>query len=54
MTDIKNLIQVSFLDDGVSVCMCDCAVYLLIYVLIIKILFFSGCGLTAKRWREYT
>jgi len=44
MTDLKNIIEVSFPDDGISVC-----AYCVFFPFFIFIFIFSGCGSTARR-----
>jgi len=48
MTDFKNIIEITFPDDGVSVLyyMCHCVIVFSFFF------FFSGCESTVRRWQK--
>jgi len=46
MTDLKNIMEISFPDDGVSVC--DCAYCVFFPFIFIFIFIFSGCESTVR------
>jgi len=48
MTDLKNIIQVSFPDDGVSVCVIVHIVYFFLFLFLFFFIF-SGYGSTIRR-----